>query len=92
MLERLLFFNNPLTTLSHTIFNPSIYPETDGHPPGVEMGLGLMKCNSSLCWLKQGEQKGWISWYKYDGKTYHPECLNLHLWSDVDLNCPDNGL
>ena len=92
MLERLLLHSNPLTTLSHTIFNPSIYPETDGHPRRVEMQLGLVKCNSSLCWLKQGEQKGWITWYKSNGKVYHPDCLNLHLWYDVDLNCPDNGL
>ena len=56
------------------------------------MGLGLMKCNSSLCWLKQGEQKGWITWYTGgSGIVYHPDCLNLFLWSE-DLNCPDNGL
>ena len=91
MLERLLLFDNPLTTLSHTIFNPSIYPETDGHPRRVEMRLGLVKCNSSLCWLKQGEQKDWITWYKSNRKVYYPDCLNLPLWNDVDLNCPDNG-
>ena len=92
MLECLQLDNNPLTTLSHTIFNPSIYPNTDRHPRRLEMRLGLMKCNSSLCWLKQGEQKGWITWNKSPHKTYHPDCLNLHLWSDDDLNCPDNGL
>ena len=92
MLECLLLYNNPLTTLSHTIFNPSIYPDTDGHPRCLEMRLGLMKCNSSLCWLKQGERKGWITWYKSNGKVYPPDHLNLHLWSDVDLNCPDNSL
>ena len=61
-LQRFLLHNNPLTTLSQTIFNSSLYPETDGHPRRIEMALGLMKCNGSLCWLKQWEQKGWIIW------------------------------
>ena len=91
-LKRLLLHRNPLITLTHTIFNPSVYPETDGHPPRIEMGLGLMKCNSSLCWLKQGEQTGWITWYEYQDITYHPDCVNLQLWSDADLNCPNKGL
>ena len=32
MLKNLLIHSNPLTTISYTIFNPSLYPETDGHP------------------------------------------------------------
>ena len=80
MLELLLLYDNPLTTLSHTIFNPSLYSETYGHPRRITMGLGLMKCNSSFCWLKQGEQKGWITWYTAgSGIVYHPDCLNLFL-------------
>ena len=91
-LGRLLLYNNPLTTFSYTIFNPSLYPETDGHPRRIEMAPGVLKCNTSLCWLKQGEQKGWITWWEYWDKIHHPDCLNFHLWSDVDLNCPMNGL
>ena len=92
MLERLLLYNNPLTTLSHTIFDPSVYPNTDGHPGRIQLALGLMKCNSSLCWLKQGDGQGWITWYESSDKIYYPDCLHLPLWNDEDMNCPDNGL
>ena len=93
ILNNLLLHSNPLTTISYTIFNPSLYPETDGHPPRVEMGLGLIKCNSSLRWLKEGEQKGWITWWESNGKLYHPDCVNLaDVWSNVDLTCPNYGL
>ena len=92
-LEVLLLHDNPLTTLSQNIFNPFVYPETDGHPGRIEMGLRLIICNSSVCWLKQGEQRGWITWWTHEGKTYLPDCVNLpELWSDADLNCPMNGL
>ena len=91
-LEVLLLFYNPLTRLSHTIFNPPDYPLTDGHPRQIQMGLALMNCDSSLCWLKQGEQKGWITWFVGGGKTFLPDCVNLpDLWHNVDLNCPSNG-
>ena len=51
-LDWLSLYMNPLTTLSHTIFNPSAYPVTNRHPGQIKMALGLMKCDSSLCWLK----------------------------------------
>ena len=92
-LEFLSLYMNPLTTLSHTIFTPSAYPHTNGHPEQIKLALGLMDCDSSLCWIKQGEQRGWITWWASQGKTYYPDCRNLHsLWSDVDLNCLNNGL
>ena len=92
-LKILFLFDNPLTTLSHTMFSPSVYPETDGHPRRIQMALGLMKCNSSLCWLKQGEQRGWITWYDDTNKIYQPDCISHpDLWTDVDLSCPKNGL
>ena len=92
MLERLLLYNNPLTTLSHTIFDPSVYPDTNGHPGRIQLALGLMKCNSSLCWLKKGEQQGWITWWVFGEKTFHPDCHQRPFWTNVDLNCPKNGL
>ena len=88
MLHLFLLYNNPLTTISHTIFNPSAYPGTDGHPGRITMGLGLMKCNSSLCWLKQGEQKGWINWWMVGETTFHPDCHPTSLWTNVGPELP----
>ena len=38
-LETLVLEGNPLTTISHNIFNSSLYPETDGHPSKDPVGL-----------------------------------------------------
>ena len=94
-LEVLLLHGNPLISLSHTIFNSSLYPETDGHPRQIQIGLGTMLCDDRLCWLNQGERLGWITWFKWDEdvKRFYPDCINLpDVWSNVDLNCPHNGM
>ena len=90
----LLLYLNPMTTFSYTIFNPSIYPKTDGHPKHISLGIGTLQCDKSLCWLKQGERLGWISWAQWidTGDRHPPDCVNLPvLWSAVDLNCPNDG-
>ena len=94
-LEVFLLHLNPMTTLSHTVFNPSIYPETDGHPKHISMSLGMMQCDRSLCWLKQGERLGRISWAQWTsgGERDPPDCVSLpDLWNDVDLDCPNDGM
>ena len=90
-LRRLLLYGNRFTTISHTIFNPTVYPY-DGHPREINIGLGSMTCDSRLCWLKQGERLGWITWYTYETTIYHPDCSNFAgSWSEIDLGCPENG-
>ena len=75
------------------IFNPDIYPESDGHPAQIELGLGQMHCYRRLCWLKQGEHLGWITWWiGSNGKEFYPECTNYqNSWPEIDLQCPENG-
>ena len=91
-LHRLLLYNNQLTTISYEIFNPVIYPVSNGHPRQIQLGLGAMQCDQQLCWLKQGERLGWITWFVEKGKERYPDCLdNRNTWPDIDLQCPESG-
>ena len=87
-LSKLYLYSNELTTLEQNVFNFPYHP--------VEVTLLLfqnpLKCNSSLCWVKQGEREGWISWY-YDFTMFPPECENYPgvAWTDVKLPCSVPG-
>ncbi len=76
---------NLLTTLPWTIFGL-------GHPAGITLSLSdnPMQCNStSLCYIKNGEQQGWLKWKKLGNKVYNPECFkatSIHLHSNF-LSC-----
>ena len=87
-LRKLYLYNNKLTTMEQNVFN---HPY---HPTEVTLLLfhNPLKCNSSLCWMKQGEQEGWITWY-YDFSMYAPECENYPgvVWTDVKLPCSVPG-
>ena len=60
-LERLYLYGNRFTTIDHNVFDPHDYPNSDGHPRQLRLSFGAMQCDSRLCWLKRGEQLGWIS-------------------------------
>ncbi len=90
-LRELWLHNNELSTLSWTIFGKD-------HPFQLELGLSNpgytsqpdnpLVCNTSLCWITQGEQQGWIRWWI--GK---PECSNTKTdWDDITLDCSHLGL
>ncbi len=55
-LETLWLYGNELTTLQWTVFGKE-------HPEQLELHLfgNPLVCNSSLCWIKQGEQHGWVT-------------------------------
>ena len=91
-LERLYLYGNRFTTIDHNVFDPHDHPNSDGHPRKLRLSFGAMQCDSRLCWLKQGEQLGWITWLDTRGVRYHPNCVNhLSSWDEVDLRCSDNG-
>ena len=83
-LKKLYLYSNELTTMEQNVFN------LPHHPAEVTLLLfhNPLKCNRSMCWMKQGEHEGWITWY-YDFGMFAPECANYPgvLWANVKLPC-----
>ncbi len=82
--------NNELTTLTWDIFSYG----RDDHPISIQIALSgnSLVCNSSLCWLYEGEQdeqNGWITWMDawYYGNIYGPQCTDLPSWSKMNIVC-----
>ena len=98
---RVSLYKTGLRSLDKNIFNPDDFPDSDGHPRKVKLVLNgnSLQCDEKLCWLKQAEEDGWITWFvaHYVGKPYKgihsPECGNYpgSLWEDVSLDCPGEG-
>ena len=80
--------NNNLSTLSLGIFNPSIGGH---HPQRLDLSIeqNPLHCDHRLCWLKEGEQEGWITYES----MLPPDCANYPGvdWEEVDLHCEDGG-
>ncbi len=88
-LTKLYLYNNELITLFWTVF---------GNEPPSQLTLALSypytppdnpwACNSSLCWIKHGEQDGWLTWGTWIGTVHKPQCSNTNTdWDDVVLDC-----
>ena len=78
-LNALHISGNSLLTLEKDIFYPEDFPESDGHPSSLELSLryNSIDCDRRMCWIKEGEQDGWLSWYINNrGKVYKPDCVN----------------
>ena len=81
-LQNLDFSTNVLKTISADIFNPADYPDSNGRPAYLNLGLHPVHCDSSLCWLKKGEEDGTIK------LGYGPRCTNGGgFFKNADLNC-----
>ena len=50
-----------------------------------------LQCNWRMCWIKQGEQNGWITLTL--GPYVKPSCLNYPGidWNEIILNCSEPG-
>ena len=92
-LDTLHLHRNALRTLTKDMFNATDYPDSDGHPPVLELSLSgnPLVCDKHLCWVKQAENEGWLFWERYQGVTYSPDCTNNVDWNDVALNCSAAG-
>ena len=66
-----------LETLDSNIFEP------DGHPHRLVLDISdnELDCNAALCWLKEGEEEGWLTLEET------PDCKNS-TWQDVPTECP----
>ena len=80
---------NNLTPLSLSILDPSHYKQIGGHPRKLYLNIrkNLLHCDRKLCWIKEGQEQGWISGW------WSPDCANYPGvdWTKVDLDCDDNG-
>ena len=87
-LELLHLHSNAIQTLSRNIFYSSTHPEW--HPLNLRMSLdgNPLQCNASLCWMKEAEAQGWITWYIDGTNPLNPNCANFPStpWMDVVLD------
>ena len=87
-LVELALNTNQLTTLSQDVFDPRLYME-ERDQQGVYLGLSKnpLVCDSSLCWVKEGEVQGWI--YKPKTNMFTANCVNFPGidWFNVELDC-----
>ena len=79
-----LYLNiNSFSTLSPKIFNPNDFPNSNGHLEKLVLGLQYngLQCDSRMCWLKHGEQEGWLKFQYRDKFTcgISPEDKDWHL-------------
>ena len=92
-LQLLHLQSNAIQTLSRNIFYSSTHPEW--HPPRLRMSLdgNPLQCNASLCWIKEAEAQGWITWYLDRANPLSPNCANFPStpWGDVFLDCHGEG-
>ncbi len=83
-LSTLLLDHNELSTLPWTVFGKE-------HPAQLTLRLrdNPVVCNRSVCWIKQGEQQGWVTW-RYN--VYKPDCRNTNTdWDNISLSCSHLG-
>ena len=92
-LDLLHLHNNGLKTLTKDIFAINDYPESNGHPPILRLTLRAnpLVCDTKLCWLKKGEEAGWLTFRTYYGISYGPNCANNVDWMTLNLNCSNSG-
>ena len=79
-LELLHLHNNNLRTLKSEVFG-------DSHPVKLEMSLvaNPLRCDGNLCWMKQAERDGWLTWTPDHG----PQCRGRSNrgWYEVEMEC-----
>ena len=92
-LDVLHLHNNGLKTLTKDIFTINDYPESNGHPPILRLSLRAnpLVCDTKLCWLKKGEEEGWLTFPTYSTTHYGPNCANNVDWTTLKLNCSSSG-
>ena len=66
------------------------FSDSTAHPQALATDLGgnPLECGSCMCWIKQAEREGWLSYRSYLPGDGLPDCVNYdEAWEDVDLGC-----
>ena len=90
-LQQLYFSDNRLITLSSDVLNSSIYLDQTSPPTGLQLSLSgnPFQCDSCMCWLKKGEQDGWLTWFTSSGTVHGPDCSESNItWPDINCTLP----
>ena len=89
-LKRLHLHRNRLATLRRDAFSSQ-------HKTNLTLTLAInpLQCDSTMCWIKQAEQYGWITlnYSNHLGSWTKPDCGNYpdHTWDSITLSCPLKG-
>ncbi len=85
---------NGLRTLSWTAFISTESPRHFDHPVSLQLHLqhNPLECNTSMCWIKQAEEEGWLTWW--GGDRFAPQCHNYPTskWSRINFDCKRQGM
>ncbi len=91
-LRQLTLHDNAIVTLPWNVFSENNYSSIRNWSK-LELILSEnpMVCNCSLCWAKQAEEDGWLTWW--DGEKHAPECSNYvgTPWATVNLHGDEHG-
>ncbi len=85
-IKLLALHSNDLTTLPEDMFDAGEFPDSNGHPAELELGMeeNPLHCDSRMCWIKEGDEEGWIISQPWNVRyCEYPGAA----WKDVDLNC-----
>ena len=91
LINTLVLNDNALVNLPWTVFLPGDYPDTRGHPARLQLRVSgnPVVCSTDMCWIRQGETDGWITWQA--GSMYQPECINFNTtWQEITLKCGEH--
>ena len=85
---------NNLTTFKKDIFkatqtNRVVLPDQ----LVLQLNDNPLWCDQELCWLKDGEKEGWLTWWIENAIIYKPDCANdqENDWDMFNLNCSNAG-
>ncbi len=85
-LQKLNLNHNKLTTLTLDVLDPQYFE--NGHPKNLSLSIMYLPldCDDCLCWLKEGEEEGWIYWYgTFVPENAIPQCLRA---TNADSSTP----
>ncbi len=79
-LEFLTLEHNALETLSWTVFSSVNIPGSIGRRPSLAVSLkkNSIQCNSSICWIREIEDKGW-GWFWWE-RDIHCSNASTSCW------------
>ena len=79
---------NQLVTLEEGLFNTPLRTNLT-----LDLGENPIHCDARMCWIKEAERVGHITWWTDSLGDGRPQCENqpdVH-WDNINLNCTEPG-